>query len=746
MKIRYILYSLCILLGCICFSCTDMTDAPQPSDAETGLTIQLHTEDGQALTRATTNESRVQYLDIFIFDSTTGEVVGSGTDKCYWHFDNKDDGIVNDITLISGNWKTRFAGHEECDVYVIANLYAYSSEDSQDDKTLEAKLKAIQKLDDLKSLVESNPQIYQPTHNSKLPFAMSGYKLKWKPVESADMYTLSVNLTRLAAKIEIVLNFQFTNSTVTIGDKTYTYPTNQNMQNVLYSFQNYVINTLVFPEYDASFTPEVRQQQGETTVEQSETNIIAYTFPTSWSTDILKEAYVIVNAQLSRTEGGYLESYNNYYKIPLRLHSQEQKLERNHLYKVTANISALGNATPDNPVTLKDVTYKVAKWEDTNIEVGNDNPMYLELSEYEVVMRNVDKYDLTFASSSDIVSAEITNIYYNNKNGKPISVTNKEINATFEDGLNDTITIHSPVPENKTIRYMTLTVKNEQGLTETATIMQYPLEYITGISGQFSYLENDDRYQAPWPSGLTHLKFTSEDKEYKIDEDISKTIREGLNGHIGGQGKDNKVDMKCKFYIENKEGEGRIFRIDYTYDDKNPKYLDDNEEASNNQMYHVVITATSSDYTLARPIMDGEIVDPYNQDNDNLVSPSFMLASQLGNSSTISWSEAKDQCKNYVEVGEDGTVYDDWRLPTAAEINIIIKYQTDPNVNTKDDNAVMDYVLNYGGQNTPDYWVSRYNYSMQIPESGKGTLHEGKPNEGSNRRVRCVRDYRISDK
>lgn len=162
-------------------------------------------------------------------------------------------------------------------------------------------------------------------------------------------------------------------------------------------------------------------------------------------------------------------------------------------------------------------------------------------------------------------------------------------------------------------------------------------------------------------------------------------------------------------------------------------------------MYHVVITATSSDYTLARPIMNDDIVDPYNQDNDNLVSPSFMLASQLGNSSTISWSEAKEQCKNYVEVGEDGTVYDDWRLPTAAEINIIIKYQTDPNVNTKDDNAVMDYVLNYGDQDTPDYWVSRYNYSMQIPESGEGTLHEGKENEGSNRRVRCVRDYRISD-
>lgn len=63
-------------------------------------------------------------------------------------------------------------------------------------------------------------------------------------------------------------------------------------------------------------------------------------------------------------------------------------------------------------------------------------------------------------------------------------------------------------------------------------------------------------------------------------------------------------------------------------------------------MYHVVITSTSGDYQLGRPIMSQDtdyedIVDPNNPDNDNLVSPSFMLASQLGNSSTISWEKAK---------------------------------------------------------------------------------------------------------
>lgn len=108
-------------------------------------------------------------------------------------------------------------------------------------------------------------------------------------------------------------------------------------------------------------------------------------------------------------------------------------------------------------------------------------------------------------------------------------------------------------------------------------------------------------------------------------------------------------------------------------------YLEDNGTASNNQMYHVVITSTSGDYQLGRPIMskdtdNKDIVDPKNPDNDKLVSPSFMLASQLGNSSTISWEKAKNQCKNYVEVGkmEKFTMTGDFlpRLKLISSLNI----------------------------------------------------------------------------
>lgn len=895
MKKRNIIYSIVCTLFCfICLSCSDEKGNPLASSTETGLTLQINA--GQnTFTRAdgitdSSAESAwdnvIRYLDVFIFDSETGDLVPD----CYFHFGDGSN-IVDPVCLISGNWKNRFQGHETCDVYVIANLHIHSSGNNTASET---DLEQIQTLSDLQQLVDEYKNIYQSvSQDSKMPFTMSGYRMGWELAKSSNVYTIRVELTRLAAKIEISLDLEFTPSTTEINGTNYQYPTNDDIAQLHYSVHNYATNARVLPGNDDTFEYTIASA-AETSLKFMDKNdsgksvpkIIAYTYPTEWSNDILKETYVILNAQLkSTTDQGEDPQYlNNYYKIPLRLSTDDnKKLERNHWYKVKATITAKGNATPDKPVEVTNVQYEVAPWYDTNIDINGDTPLYLELSEYDVVMRNVDTYDLTFASSSQIVKdltsqkaeIEITEIYYKNKYGKKIDLTgnNEIMGKTFlsvDGGLNGHLVIHSPIPENKTIRYITLTVKNAQynesdqgthSCIKTVTIKQYPLEYITGISGLYSYLD-EDKYTEAWPMDrsktiLSSLKYSGDN--YVYNGTIKKEIIHGFNDTISGlDGKiGNKVDMKSKFYVENNNNEGRIFRIDYSYvktyeqvsslqdleknatvyvrkymleknktdadvlvpenegkkykitvteqkggdyikkkDDeyiqvqegtgdytiekksnKNGTYIDvygkttdtnesdyiyyayykdlplsyyleDNGTASNNQMYHVVITSTSGDYQLGRPIMkkdtdNKDIVDPNNLDNDKLVSPSFMLASQLGNSSTISWEDAKNQCKNYVEVGINGEVYDDWRLPTAAEINIIIKYQTDDKVNTKDNRAVMDYVLNYEGQSNPDYWVSRSNYFMHIPPSGEGTLQGG--SSDAEHRVRCVRDFHVGE-
>lgn len=898
MKKRNIIYSIVCTLFCfICLSCSDEKGNPLASSTETGLTLQINAgqntftrADGTTPTSSAESalDNVIHYLDVFIFDSETGQLVPN----CYFHFGDGSNNIVDPVCLISGNWKNRFQDHETCDVYVIANLHIHSSGNNTASET---DLEQIQTLSDLQQLVDEYKDIYQSvSQDSKMPFTMSGC-MGWEPAESSNVYTIPVELTRLAAKIEISLDLKFTTDQTTINGTTYRYPTNDDIGQLQYSVHNYATNARVLPGNDDTFGYTIASA-AETSLKFMDTDnsdnsvpkIIAYTYPTEWSNDILKETYVILNAQLKRTtdQGGDPQYMNNYYKIPLRLSTDDnKKLERNHWYKVKATITAKGNATPDKPVEVTNVQYEVAPWYDTNIDINGDTPLYLELSEYDVVMRNVDTYDLTFASSSQIVKdptdvtsqkaeIEIKEIYYKNKYGKKIDLTNDKdiIDNTYlsvEGGLNGHLVIYSPIPVNKTIRYITLTVKNAQynesdqgthSCIKTVTIKQYPLEYITGIAGLYSYLD-EDKYTGAWPRNrsneiLSSLEYSGDN--YVYNGTIQKEIIHGFNGTISGlDGKiGNKVDMKSKFYVENNNNEGRIFRIDYSYvktyeqvsslqdleenatvyvrkymlekdktkydvlvpeneekkyqitakkqeggdyinvgdeyiqvqdgtgdytierkSNKNGTYIDvygktkdtnesnyiyyayykdlplsyyleDNGTASNNQMYHVVITSTSGDYQLGRPIMskdtdNKDIVDPKNPDNDKLVSPSFMLASQLGNSSTISWEDAKNQCKNYVEVGINGEVYDDWRLPTAAEINIIIKYQTNSKVNTQDDRAVMDYVLNYEGQSNPDYWVSRSNYFMHIPASGEGTLQGG--SSDAEHRVRCVRDFHVGE-
>jgi hypothetical protein len=142
----------------------------------------------------------------------------------------------------------------------------------------------------------------------------------------------------------------------------------------------------------------------------------------------------------------------------------------------------------------------------------------------------------------------------------------------------------------------------------------------------------------------------------------------------------------------------------------------------NHRMYHIRTSTTSPEYSLGRPklvdINGNPTTDVERGDtqegpaNARMVSPSFMVASQLGGTNVPAnrdhyvvpkavgmYTFAKRQCREYVETtyedlngnmkyddGEPVTHYHDWRLPTKAEIELIIKLQR----NTR----AIDQVLN----------------------------------------------------
>ena len=123
-------------------------------------------------------------------------------------------------------------------------------------------------------------------------------------------------------------------------------------------------------------------------------------------------------------------------------------------------------------------------------------------------------------------------------------------------------------------------------------------------------------------------------------------------------------------------------------------------------MYHIKTQHMSDKFIIGYPeFVANDSVLIENKTNANLVSPSFMVASQLGTtempvndhpgiyedaSPQIIYDMAKIHCKQYVEakfedtngngkpepeLGEKVTYYRNWRLPTKAEIDLIIEYQ-----------------------------------------------------------------------
>lgn len=97
---------------------------------------------------------------------------------------------------------------------------------------------------------------------------------------------------------------------------------------------------------------------------------------------------------------------------------------------------------------------------------------------------------------------------------------------------------------------------------------------------------------------------------------------------------------------------------------------------NNNQMYVIQITEADPGITIGRPLLDGNY-----QSTENVVSPAFMIASQLGAVSSASYNAttAAEHCAYYmeVEVRDDQHIrYNGWRLPTKAEVSYIANWQT----------------------------------------------------------------------
>lgn len=501
-------------------------------------------------------------------------------------------------------------------------------------------------------------------------------------------------------------------------------------------------------------TPELFRYRGtpfyDWTAETITVTTYAYAHEWADASALENELRLVVNIPLEyKTSPDDAEAVvyeDSYYQIPV---SRDKILERNTCYEVRVTVNTPGATNPNKPVALDEIEYAVVDWTEKTVNVGGetDAAAYLSLNRYELELHNIedDAASLIFASSSP-VSVKVDRVWYIDKFGQESDVQYENvvdsdnvpcITVAAESGLNGNLTIHSDLPTNNTIRYIELTVSNEDYIDRTVVIRQYPLEYITNVQGWYSYRSDfgEVRNGQQTITDYNHINGYEVNESSRYGESLG-TIHYGATSYSSRYGtwSFTKTPSNSSFFgakVANKRSDGTS-TISYYYWAESYSWwsnyyyyyeLDNDNHINglnNARMYHIQITSTSKEYTLGRPrITDGK-TDP-NIDNAEVVSPSFMIASQLGAVQAASSVEmAASHCEQYVEVDENGNVYDNWRLPTKAEVEIIYKFQY-PDGDA--DAAAMDEVMS-GDR----YW------------SASGLVNNPHFSNHTDHAIRCVRD------
>lgn len=711
MKKHGLVYSMVVLLAWLLPACTADDDlAPAVKPAE-GLTITLETPG--VLSRATTepgskdlNENTISQAQLLIFNSE-----GTRTRDGYRSFEFTDD--KTEAVIATGDWKNDAqlfdkGPNEMYDIYVVANAHE-GSISLKDVTTLDGLLNAVDEDADVWKMENAN--IASEKYTGKR-FAMSGVNDKFVPNNVDDEYTISVQMERLAAKVEVNITFsdEFNEKFTPTGFYS--------------SLRNYATRGLWRSDKEVNLKNTDRGIAGnraddpmvaalEKDFEAGTAKLVLYTYPTNWGGDVLQETFVLLNMPgYYKEQEGAQSKYkgSNYYKIPVRLGDvTAHQLNRNTIYRVNVTIDRMGQPQVDKPVELKPA-YEVIPWTTVTIDVDGGNLNYLELLKEEIIMKNIDESLEQYFTSSSPVTASISEVYYYDKYGakQPIPRNNYGrygISASPESGNFGNLTIKSNIPTNNGIRYIKVTVTNEQGLSKEFTVKQYPLEYIVTVPGWYSY-RTDNMCAGKvvnWEAG-------------DFDRNLNRPVTSANN-------------FSSKVYDED---ENEIYTYNYTRDSWFGRPTSDwyvtkgtrQNGNDNNNMYFVRITKTSNEYVLSVPAMDKDGYTESSPENNKLVAPAFMIASQLGTVYPQSFPSAKEHCKQYAEKSLAGEVYEDWRLPTEAELKIIDRYQ-----NT--DGSVIDEVL--GGKY---YWAA----SGKAYETQKGT--EGTKDEAY---IRCIRTVKANE-
>lgn len=463
MKIEKILFTAFVALG-VCTSCTEesLVDGGGSNNAAGTINLALttdfiQTKAADGYTYATGDEIKINDCAVSIYqkksDGTAGDQVGyawanfSGTAN--GNYDNKEAYVFNNVTTKTGN----------VIILVAANTGIWTSADGLQGLTYaDFKKKSV-------SNTATTGILFDATNLVK--FGEKDTTL------SANTDNVHVALSQLAARVDLKVKVTDNNSE------------SSKWSFAMSSLKVENINTasdLFLETYNTSnYTYNSKKALGSFNASSLTSNEI--TFYTYEKKNNDSNLAIQLSGRLTS-----LVQANTYsdktYKITLNP-TVSDKVTTNgfihgNVYDVTGNI-----IPSENAITF-DVTVK--PWTIVNIDASLKNIHYLAVKEPLAYMNNVTSYEIEFASDLDAsklnVKAVYTN-YYKNSEGKIVSGP-----ATYTNGeqfpvitVNNTtkkISITCATPTNNYPKVITFDLTNNNGLTESVKVIQYPALYMEG--------------------------------------------------------------------------------------------------------------------------------------------------------------------------------------------------------------------------------------------------------------------------
>ena len=418
-----------------------------------------------------------------------------------------------------------------------------------------------------------------------------------------------------------------------------------------------------------------------------------YSYYSNWSNDPDLAPYYLLTVPLKKA--GETTVINNYYRVALT--PAESHFTANKLYDLTLGIHKLGSTTPEEPVSITG-SLSILPWTICDDQYDLPAANYLEVSEREAHIYNVETHTISYESSKKPVTIRIVEVSFSYVNGATGEAITEAIPISSDQYPSVTVVgnhiqIESRIPINNVPKKIRFKVSN--GITELdkeVTVYQYPSHFITHTNGAKSSRRPNGR------------------------------LADGLN---------NKAIYRIT--VQNPPKDMILGFPPRETTDFWPGYWN------------------GSRWVLNGGNKTSKLTTKRDAETAQMVSPSFELASQLGATERwpyleYGWTEggswfnptwsrtnkigafeetALCDCALYTETrivdGQEVTL-DDWRLPTEAEIRLIDQLQNDPNSAVK---SIMTGRY---------YWSAKSDAAIELQGGSEGST--------SRAYTRCVRDVK----